>query len=225
MNKKALVLLSGGQDSTTCLFWAIKEYGADMVSAVGFSYGQKHIQELEIAREICAIPRVPYEILDLSALSSLSRNALTNHNIKIENFTESKPSTGTVDIPNTFVPGRNLLFLSFAAAAAYQRGITDIIIGVSQADYSGYPDCREAFIIAAENALRLSMDHNFNIITPLINLDKSQVWALSEELGCFELIKEKTLTCYNGVTGEGCKKCPACVLRRRGLERFEALPD
>ena len=213
MKKKALLLFSGGQDSTTCLFWAINKYGKENVSTVGFLYGQKHSLEIEVAKNICKDLQIEHEIIDLSVISTLSKNALTDHEMKIE------MKNG---LPTTFVPGRNLMFLSFAAAIAYQKEITDIIIGVSQADFSGYPDCREDFILSMEKTLRYAMEFDFNIITPLMGLDKKQGWQLSDELGAFELIKEKTLTCYNGIIGKGCGECPSCELRNKGLEQYIA---
>lgn len=207
---KALVVYSGGQDSTTCLFWALKKYGRENVLAVGFAYGQRHAHELDLAAALCEKQHVPFEVMDASIIAGLSRNALTDSSMQIDAADyESK-------YPNTFVEGRNHLFLSFAAVYAKQRDIRDIITGVCQTDFSGYPDCRDAFIKSLNVTLCLAMDYDFNIITPLMWKDKKETWALADQLGCLDIIKNETLTCYNGIIGDGCGECPACNLRRRG---------
>ena len=210
----ALVCFSGGQDSTTCLFWALSRF--ERVEAVSFVYGQKHSLEVEAARRIAARAQVPFEVLDLSLLAQLTDNSLTNPALKMD---EEQPAGG---YPNTFVPGRNMIFLTFAAVLAFQRGIRHLVTGVSQADFSGYPDCRDTFIRSLNVSLNLAMDTAFEIHTPLMRLDKEGVWALSDRLGVFELVRNETLTCYNGIPGEGCGRCPACRLRRNGLERYLA---
>lgn len=212
-NKEAaVVVFSGGQDSTTCLLYAKKNYNT--VYAVSFDYGQRHVAELESAKEICAELGVEHAILDMSLLNQLAPNSLTRDSIKVD---EDAPEEGT---PNTFVDGRNLLFLTFAAVYAKQRGVTDIITGVSQSDFSGYPDCRDQFIKSLNVTLNLAMDYEFDLITPLMWLDKEETWELADKLGGFDLVRNKTLTCYNGIKGDGCGRCPACKLRKNGLEAY-----
>ncbi|GGB48638.1 7-cyano-7-deazaguanine synthase [Lentibacillus populi] len=209
-NQNAVVVFSGGQDSTTCLFWALREFAH--VEAVTFQYGQRHIAELECAKEICDVLNVRQHELDMTLLNQLAPNALTRDDIEI---------TDDEGMPSTFVPGRNLLFLSFAAVLAKQTGAKHIITGVSETDFSGYPDCRDSFIKSLNVTLNLSMDDQFLIHTPLMWRDKSEVWELSDQLGAFEFVKEHTLTCYNGIKGEGCGECPSCKLRQKGLEQYE----
>lgn len=215
--KKAVVVYSGGQDSTTCLFWALKRY--DEVIALSFNYGQRHLPELECAAELCSRYDIEQHVLDLSLLNQLAPNSLTRDDITVD---EEAPEEGT---PNSFVDGRNLLFLTYAAIFAKQRGITDVITGVSQADFSGYPDCRDVFIKSLNTTLNLSMDYTFDLITPLMWLTKAETWALADELGVFDIIRKETLTCYNGVLGDGCGSCPACKLRREGLEAYLAAKE
>lgn len=207
--QSALVVFSGGQDSTTCLFWAMKHY--EYVETVTFSYGQRHSQELEVAKEIAAEQGVKHHILDMSLLGQITENALTS-DIAIE--------TKDGEVPNTFVDGRNHLFLSFAAVLAKQRKIRDIVTGVCQTDFSGYPDCRDVFVKSLNVTLNLAMDYEFVIQTPLMWLDKSETWELADQLGKFDYIRQKTLTCYNGIRGTGCRQCPACHLRQAGLEKY-----
>ena len=210
----ALVCFSGGQDSTTCLYWAKKHF--EYVEAVIFEYGQRHSNEVEIAAKIASDAGVPFRTLDLSLLSQLAPNSLTDSAIVMD---EEKPADS---YPNTFVPGRNMLFLTFAAVLARSHGIYNIVTGVSEADYSGYPDCRDTFIRSLNVTLNLAMDEQFVLHTPLMNKDKSEVWALADELGIFDLVKTHTLTCYNGITADGCGRCPACKLRKSGLEKYLA---
>ncbi len=212
-NKAALILFSGGQDSTTCLFWALKHFAR--VETVCFRYGQRHESEIEAARAIAAKASVPFDTIDASLISGLSSNSLTDTSVKMDKEQVSEAP------PNTFVPGRNLLFISMAAVIARERNIANIITGVSQADYSGYPDCRDTFIRSLNVTLNLAMDEQFVIHTPLMWLDKTAVWQLADELGVFELVKTQTVTCYNGIPGNGCGECPSCKLRRRGLEQYE----
>lgn len=209
--QSALVVFSGGQDSTTCLFWALKHY--DHVETVTFNYGQRHSLEIEVAKHIAAEQGVKHHLLDMSLLGQLTENALTR-DIVIENPDD--------DLPNTFVDGRNHLFLSFAAVLAKRLGITDIITGVCETDFSGYPDCRDAFVKSLNVTLNLAMDYNFVIQTPLMWLDKSETWELADQLGKFDYVRENTLTCYNGIKGSGCGECPACKLRQAGLEKYLA---
>lgn len=208
----ALVCFSGGQDSTTCLFWAMKHFAR--VEAVCFTYGQKHSIEIEYARAIAADANIPFLLLDVSLLSQLSPNSLTDHSMEMD---REAPEGG---FPNTFVPGRNLIFLTFAAIVARSKGIYNIVAGVSEADYSGYPDCRDTFIRSLNVTLNLSMDEQFIIHTPLMDRDKSQVWELADKLGVLEVVRTQTVTCYNGIPADGCGECPACKLRREGLEKY-----
>ncbi len=213
-NEDALVLFSGGQDSTTCLYWAKKTFRN--VSALCISYGQRHSLEVVVARKIAEKANVSFKELDASLISQLAPNSLTDSSITMD---EEQPD-GT--FPNTFVPGRNLLFLTFAATIAYSKNISNIVIGVSEADYSGYPDCRSDFIRSANATINLAMESDFKIHTPLMSLDKAGVWQMADELGVFDIIKNDTLTCYKGVAGEGCGECPACKLRKKGHEQYLA---
>lgn len=211
-NETALVVFSGGQDSTTCLFWAKKHF--KRVYALSFLYGQKHEKEVEMARNIARKAEVGVEAMDVSFIGHLGKNSLTDFSVRMD---EEKPEGS---FPNTFVPGRNLFFLSIAAVYARERGINHIVTGVSQTDFSGYPDCRDAFIKSLNVTLNLAMDGQFVIHTPLMWIDKAQTWALADELGVLDLVRNETLTCYNGIPGDGCGHCPACRLRREGLEKY-----
>jgi len=226
----ALVLFSGGQDSTTCLAWALDRYAA--VETVGFDYGQRHARELEARpRVLDAIRRGfpqwaaklgPDRKLPLDVLKSIGGTALTDE-VKIE--------MGQSGLPTTFVPGRNILFLTAAAALAHRRGIANLVGGMCETDFSGYPDCRDDTIRAVEHALRLGMAATFKIETPLMWIDKAATWALAVRLGgkaLVDLIVEETVTCYEGDRthrhdwGYGCGKCPACDLRAKGYEQYVA---
>ena len=211
-DEKALVVFSGGQDSTTCLFWAKKHFKE--VIALSFAYGQRHANEVEIARGIAEGAGVEWHCMDAGFISGLSHNSLTDMSISVD---KEKPSDS---LPNTFVPGRNMFFLSIAAVFARERGIRHLVTGVSQTDFSGYPDCRDNFIKSLNVTINLAMEEQFVIHTPLMWMDKAQVWALSDELGVFGLIREKTITCYNGVAGDGCGECPSCRLRKKGLDEY-----
>lgn len=212
MKNIALVVFSGGQDSTTCLFWAKREF--EKVVALSFLYGQKHQKEVELAREIARNADVEFEVMDISFIGQLGHNSLTDATMEMD---REKPADS---FPNTFVPGRNLFFLSIAAVYARERGIGHIVTGVSQTDFSGYPDCRDSFIKSLNVTLNLAMDEQFVLHTPLMWIDKAQTWALADELGVLDVIRKDTLTCYNGVQGDGCGECPACKLRRQGLEEY-----
>jgi 7-cyano-7-deazaguanine synthase len=212
-NNKALVVFSGGQDSTTCLFWAKKQYKE--VVAVSFDYNQKHSLELECAANICKKYNVEHYVMNLELLNQLAPNSLTRTDITVEK--EAKDG----EVPNTFVDGRNMLFLSFAGVFAKQRGINHIVTGVSQSDFSGYPDCRDVFIKSMNITLNLAMNYQFVIHTPLMWINKEETWRMAYDLGVLEIIKNETLTCYNGIIGSGCGECPACNLRRKGLDSFE----
>lgn len=208
---KALVVFSGGQDSTTCLFWAIERFAH--VEAVTFDYGQRHRLEIECAQEIAKELGIHHHILDMSLLNQLASNALTREEIKIEEGENG-------ELPSTFVPGRNLLFLSFAGVLASQIGAKHLVTGVCETDFSGYPDCRDMFVKSLNVTLNLSMDQSFVIHTPLMWINKAQTWELADQLGVFEFVREKTLTCYNGIIADGCGECPACQLRKKGLEQY-----
>ena len=212
--RKALVVMSGGQDSTTCLFWAIERYGRENVSAIGFDYGQRHKKELECAKDICNEANISYEVIPTPIINELSANSLTRSDIPVE---EEKPEGMP---PNSFVEGRNHLFLSYAAIYAKTHDITDIVTGVCETDFSGYPDCRDVFVKSLNVTLNLAMDYNFVIHTPLMWLDKSETWELADKLGVMDIVYNKTLTCYNGIMGDGCGHCPACGLRKRGYEQY-----
>jgi len=213
-NNAALVLFSGGQDSTVCLFWALKRFSR--VETVCFSYGQRHNTEIQAAQNIALSADVPFRIIDVSFIAILSANSLTDTSIAmdIEQIGDAPP--------NTFVPGRNLFFISFAAVIARERNIANLITGVSQADYSGYPDCRENFIHSLNSTLNLAMDEQFVIHTPLMQSDKAAVWKMAADLEILDLVKTQTVTCYNGFPGKGCTQCPACKLRNNGLQQYES---
>ena len=208
----ALVVFSGGQDSTTCLFWAKREF--KKVVALSFIYGQKHQLEVELAEKIAREADVEFHVKDVSFIGNLGHNALTDTSMIMD---QEKPAGS---VPNTFVPGRNLFFLSIAAVFARELGIHHLVTGVSQTDFSGYPDCRDNFIKSLNVTLNLAMDETFIIHTPLMWIDKAQTWALADELGVLDIIRNRTLTCYNGIPGDGCGHCPACKLRQEGYEKF-----
>lgn len=209
--EKAIVVFSGGQDSTTCLFWAKEQFKE--VEAVTFDYGQRHRLEIECAKEIAKEVGVKHHILDMSLLNQLAPNALTRDDIEVE---EGKNG----ELPSTFVPGRNLLFLSFAGVLASQVGAKHIVTGVCETDFSGYPDCRDVFIKSLNVTMNLAMDDTFVIHTPLMWLTKAQTWELADQLGVLDFVRNNTLTCYNGIIADGCGECPACKLRKRGLEEY-----
>ncbi|WP_054634980.1 7-cyano-7-deazaguanine synthase QueC [Thalassobacillus sp. C254] len=208
---KAVVVFSGGQDSTTCLFWALERFKE--VSAVTFQYGQRHSNEIDVAKDIAKELGVEHHVLDMELLNQLSPSALTRADIEMEEGKDGQP-------PNTFVEGRNLLFLSFAAIFAKQQGAKHVITGVCETDYSGYPDCRDIFIKSLNVSLNLSMDNEFVLHTPLMWLDKAETWELADKMGRLDYVKNKTLTCYEGIRGDGCGECPACVLRQRGYQQY-----
>lgn len=225
----ALVLFSGGQDSTTCLLWARAWF--EQVHAVAFDYGQRHAVELEQASAIAARLGVPLTLLPLT-LPSAGQSSLTNATLSLP--TELVGEAGLEpsrisELPSTFVPGRNLFFLTSAGALAYTLGVGDLVTGVCQTDYSGYPDCRAPFVAAAQQALSLAMDRPFTLHTPLMALDKAQTWLLAEALGGLELVVEASHTCYAGdratrhAWGYGCGQCAACQLRARGYH--QAFPE
>jgi 7-cyano-7-deazaguanine synthase len=210
-NDKAIVVFSGGQDSTTCLFWALRNFKD--VEAVTFNYNQRHSLEIECAASIAKELNVKHHILDMSLLNQLAPNALTREDIEVTDGVEG-------ELPSTFVPGRNLLFLSFATVLASQIGARHIVTGVCETDFSGYPDCRDVFIKSLNVTLNLSMDKQFVIHTPLMWLNKAETWELADQMNALDFVREKTLTCYNGIVSDGCEECPACKLRQNGLNEY-----
>ncbi|AOZ49999.1 7-cyano-7-deazaguanine synthase QueC [Chromobacterium vaccinii] len=216
-DEKALVVLSGGQDSTTCLYWALRRFGAGNVEAVTFDYGQRHRVELDCARKIAALACVRQTVLPIDTFAAIGGNALTDAGIA--------PEEGVRDddaLPNTFVPGRNLVFLTFAAAFAYTRGARHLVTGVAQTDYSGYPDCRENTLKALEVALRLGMDSRVELHTPLMYLSKAETVTLAQQVGALEALAWSH-TCYNGEVPP-CGHCASCELRARGFAEA-GMPD
>ncbi len=214
-DKRALVVLSGGQDSTTCLYWAKARF--DEVRAVTFDYGQRHRIELECAARIARAAEVEHQLLPLDTLGVLGGNSLTDPAIEVQ--TEE---TAEGALPNSFVPGRNILFLTLAAASAWQSGIRHLVTGVAQTDYSGYPDCREETLKALQQTLRLGMERDFVIHTPLMHLSKKETVLLAQSVGALEAMA-LTHTCYVGQRPP-CGECPACVLRARGFAEA-GIPD
>ncbi len=229
-DESALVLFSGGQDSTVCLAWALDRY--QRVETIGFSYGQRHSVELTQRKIVLdSIPRTfpewsdrlgPDHEIALSELGRLSETALTR---------ATEIAMTKAGLPSTFVPGRNLLFLTYAAAVAYRRGIATLVAGMCETDYSGYPDCRADTIRAQEEAIALGFDREFAILTPLMYVDKAATWTMAVELGgapLVDLIREETHTCYLGDRtkrhdwGWGCGECPACQLRANGWQKWQS---
>jgi 7-cyano-7-deazaguanine synthase len=206
--ESALVLLSGGQDSTTCLHWAIDSFGVENVSAVSFDYGQRHRIELECAERVASDAGVPLACLPIDTFAALGGDALTDDSVAV-------PVDEEEGLPSTFVPGRNLIFLTFAAAYAYQRSIEHLVTGVAQTDYSGYPDCRESTIDALQEAIRLGMESELQIHTPLMFLSKRETVELARDLGALDAMA-LTHTCYNGMRPP-CGECAACKLRAKGF--------
>ena len=232
MHTSALVLFSGGQDSTTCLAWALSRYAR--VETVAFDYGQRHRIELDARLNVLRAIRSDFpqwaaklgedHLLDASVLGAVSETALTR---------ETAIAMQANGLPNTFVPGRNLLFMTLAAALAYRRGVQVLVTGVCETDYSGYPDCRDDTMKAMQVALSLGMDTRFLIETPLMWIDKAATWRLAHTLGgapLVELIVEHSHTCYLGersqrhAWGYGCGQCPACQLRAQGFAGFSGAP-
>lgn len=205
--EKALVVLSGGQDSTTCLFWAKQNY--KIIETITFDYGQRHKIEIECAKTIAKLANVPNILIPINSFHELGGNSLTEEAIPV------KDESNADGLPNTFVPGRNLIFLTFAAAYAYKKDILHIITGVCETDYSGYPDCRKSTIEALETSISLGMERNFKILTPLMNLSKAESVHLAKKVGALEALAFSH-TCYNGCFPP-CSICPACILRARGF--------
>ncbi len=207
---KALVVLSGGQDSTTCLYWAIDRFGRANVSSITFDYGQKHRIELACAREVAAAAGIPNVCMPIDTFAALGGDALTDASIAVSDKADEE-----TELPVTFVAGRNLIFLTFAAAYAYRHDVQHIVTGVAQTDYSGYPDCREETMAALQKAITLGMDREFTIHTPLMHLSKKETVELAVQLGAIEAMA-LTHTCYNG-RRPPCGECQACRLRARGF--------
>lgn len=211
-NNKSMVVLSGGQDSTTCLLKEIEVRGAENVRALIFNYGQRHKVEIEHALWIANELGVQADVVNVKELNDLAENALTRPNIAVK-------AGKNGDLPSTFVDGRNMLFLTYAAIFAKRLGIHDIVTGVCETDFSGYPDCRDTFIKSLNVTLNLAMDYQFRIHTPMMWLTKADEWEMADKMGKLEFVRDHTHTCYNGVEG-GCGECPACKLRNRGLEEY-----
>ncbi len=224
---RALVVLSGGQDSTTCLYWALDRFGRDKVETLTFAYGQRHRLELDCAAQVATLAGVPNTVLPINTFAALGGNALIDPAVGVT--ADLQPQT---QLPNTFVPGRNLILLTFAAAYAYPRGIEHLVAGMAQTDYSGYPDCREATLQALEQALRLGMEFDITLHTPLMFHSKRETVLLAQALGGLATLAY-THTCYNNQQPP-CGVCPACLLRARGfaeagipdplVERFTGIP-
>jgi len=215
---KSVVIFSGGQDSTTILFWAIKMLGAENVEAITFNYGQKHSVEIEQSKIICSKIGIRQTIVDISFLGTLVESALTSNG--------DVNKTNKKGLPDSFVPNRNQLFITLAHAYAQKIDAQWLVTGVCQTDYSGYPDCRKDFIDEIEKTSNLGSESNISIQTPLMYLNKKETWALAEELGCLQWVVELSHTCYNGNReklndwGYGCGECPACKLRENGYNEF-----
>jgi len=211
---KAVVVLSGGQDSATCLALAVKKHGPAEVAAITFSYGQRHAVEVKFARRLAKRFGVAaHKVVRLGFYKDITSNALMDPSAKIGRRRGAK-------CPNTVVEGRNAFFLLAASVWAKSLGATEVYTGVSQADYSGYPDCRAEFVRAQEKAMRLALDYPVRIVTPVMKMTKAEEWALAAKLGIFDIVMNETVTCYNGIPGKGCGRCPACRLRNRGLREF-----
>lgn len=211
--KKAVVVFSGGQDSTTYLVQALKEF--DEVHAITFDYGQRHKLEIEVAQQLAKqLGVTAHKVMDVSLLNELAISSLTRDDIPVSHELQAN------GLPNSFVPGRNILFLTLAGIYAYQIGATTVITGVCETDFSGYPDCRDEFVQAMNQALAKGMDLPLMIRTPLMWLNKAETWALADQLGALDLVRHQTLTCYNGLIGDGCGECPACGLRQAGLKAY-----
>jgi len=206
--KSAVVIFSGGQDSTTCLFWAKNNF--NKVIALSFDYGQRHKIELLSAKKIAKIAKVKHTILKINEFNKLKASALLNNKLKI-----NAKHLLNKNLPSTFVPGRNIVFIIFAAIYAYINKIENLVIGVSQVDYSGYPDCRKNFIKAIEKAISYGFEKKFKIHTPLINKTKKEIVLLAKKLKILDIMKY-THTCYSG-KAKPCGKCAACKLRAKGF--------
>lgn len=210
MDDKALVILSGGQDSTTCLYWALERFGRAAVATVTFDYGQRHRVEIGCAANVARFAGVPNSVLPIDTFAALGGNALTDPDVPVPGAAAAEG-----ELPATFVPGRNLVFLTFAAAYAWPRGIGHLVTGTAQTDYSGYPDCRRGTIDALETTLTLGLERPVAIHTPLMNLSKKETVELADRLGAMAAMA-LTHTCYHGERPP-CGTCAACRLRARGF--------
>ncbi len=209
---KAVVVFSGGQDSTTCLIQALSIY--DEVHCITFDYGQRHRAEIDIARRLAAeLGVTAHKVMDVTLLNELAISSLTRDNIPV-------PTECTDGVPNTFVPGRNILFLTLASIYAYQIGAKNVITGVCETDFSGYPDCRDEFVRALNHAITLGMGREVQFDTPLMWLNKAETWALADHYGSLSWVRKNTLTCKNAIARDGCGECAACHLRARGLQEY-----
>jgi 7-cyano-7-deazaguanine synthase len=226
----AVVCLSGGQDSSTCLYHALRRY--DPVHAVSFDYGQRHRVELECAAALAARAGVQQVVLPVDALSMLAGGSLTNPAIesRLDAAGTGNAYAEARGLPSSFVPGRNVIFLGLAAAYGVPRGLETLVAGVCSTDEAGYPDCRPDFVDSLEQSIRIGMDcPGFTIDAPLLHLTKAGTWALAEDLGVVEVIRTETHTCYEGERGTlhewgyGCGDCPACTTRARGWAEYAAL--
>lgn len=212
--RKAVVVFSGGQDSTTCLIQAMAQY--DEVHCLTFDYGQRHKLEIEVAESVCReLGVTAHKVMDVGLLNELAISSLTRDNIPVSHELQAN------GLPNSFVPGRNILFLTLAGIYAYQIGAEAVITGVCETDFSGYPDCRDEFVKSLNQSLVLGMDRPLRIETPLMWLNKAETWALADQYGKLNFVREKTLTCYNGIIGDGCGQCPSCDLRKAGLDEYQ----
>ena len=212
---KAVVVLSGGQDSATCLALAVRKYGAANVAAITFRYGQRHALETRFAKRLARrFGIAAHKVVSLDFYRYLTANALMSKTAPIEWKKGAR-------CPTTVVEGRNAFFLLAAAVWAKELGATELYTGVSEADSSGYPDCRAAFIKAQQKTLRLALEWPVKIVTPFMHMSKADEWALADRLGILDVIENETLTCYNGIPGKGCGTCPACRLRNRGYAEFK----
>ena len=215
MNRKAVIVFSGGQDSTTCLLHALPRF--EEIHCITFDYGQRHRAEIETALALSRqLGITAHTVLDASILNALTVSSLTRNDIPVPDTNQSEAK----GLPNTFVPGRNILFLTLASIYAYQVQAHTVITGVCETDFSGYPDCRDEFVKSLNHAIKSGMDYNVQIETPLMSLNKAETWALADHYNQWDLIREHTLTCYNGIIGNGCGNCAACDLRAKGLQYF-----
>ena len=209
----AIVVFSGGQDSTTCLIQALTKY--EHVHCITFDYGQRHNQEIEVAKKVALeLGATSHKVMDVGLLNELAVSSLTRDNIPVSHELQEN------GLPNSFVPGRNILFLTLAGIYAYQLGAESVITGVCETDFSGYPDCRDEFVKSINQSLVLGMDRKLRIDTPLMWLNKAETWALADKYGKLNYVRNQTLTCYNGVIGDGCGDCPSCDLRKNGLDDY-----
>ena len=219
--KRALIIFSGGQDSTTCLGWAKERF--DMVETITFDYGQKHKVEIAQAKKIADMMGVKNTLLSINAFTELNDSALIDSSLDISSSHHTKPN-----LPASFVPNRNAIFFTLAHAFAQKQGIDNLVTGINQTDYSGYPDCRENFVKALELALNLGSESDIRFHYPLMHLSKAETFELAQKEGILDVVVEQSHTCYNGDHksfhdwGYGCGECPACLLRAKGWKEFVA---